>query len=78
MELEKNFDYFETVREKLAKKHHGKYVIISNAKIVSYHNTFAEGARQAQKKFKPGFFIVAPCVYKHEEEIAVYHSRVGV
>ena len=79
MELEKNFDYFETVREKLAKKHHGKYVLISDAKVVSYHPTFVEGVLEARnRELKPGNFIVAECVLKHEEVPAVFHSRVGV
>ena len=76
--LDECYNYFETIRDKLAKTHHGQYVIISGNKAVSFHPTFVEGARQAQKEFKPGFFIVAPCVYKHEEIPAVFHSRVGV
>lgn len=76
--LEECFDYFEKNREEFATTHHGQYVVISGGKPVSFHPTFVAGVLKARKKFKPGCFIVAECVFKHEEVPAVFHSRVGV
>ena len=78
MELEKNFEFFETVREKLIEERYGQYAIISNGAIVSFHETSTDAAIEARKKFKPGFFVVKKCVPVGEEDYSVFHSRVGV
>jgi len=76
--LDECFNYFETIRDELAKSHHGQHVIISGKKTVSFHPTFVDGVMEARKQFKPGYYIVAPCVYKHEEKVSHFRSRVGV
>ena len=78
MEFEKNINYFESVRDKLATENKDKYVLISGQKIISFHDTRVDGVKEARQKFKPGFFIVMKCVPIEEEEIHVLHSRAGV
>ena len=78
MEFEKNINYFESVRDKLAKEHKGKFVLISGQKIISFHDTRIDGVKEARTKFEPGFFIVMKCVPIEEEEVHVLHSRAGV
>ena len=78
MEFEKNINYFESVRDKLAQDHKDKFVLISGQQIISFHDTRVDGVKEARKKFEAGFFIVMKCVPIEEEEIHVLHSRAGV
>ncbi len=78
-EVLKQTEYFKCHRNELVRKHRGKYVVISNEKVVvvraSEAHAYADAVRR--HKLEPGRFSVHRCVPENEDPPAVFHSRVA-
>lgn len=77
-EVLKQTEFFKRHRNELVRKHHGKYVVICNEKVVvvraSEAHAYADAVRD--HKLEPGQFSVHRCIPEDEDLPAVFHSRV--
>lgn len=78
-ELEKQVAVFREHREKLAREHHGKYVVVHGEKIRDYFDVLVDAIVYARKHgFKRGEFSIHRCVSEDEEPPIILRSRVRV
>lgn len=68
----KNWKYFEKHRRKLAKDHHGKYVILFNENVYAIEDSeWSAYQRAIDDDLKKGRFYIRRCIYKQEEVPAI-------
>ena len=78
MALEQEVECFEKQRERWAAEQHGKFALVHNLTVHGFFETPLDAYTEAIKnKFQPGDFLIQRCVLKEEEDIPVFHSRVG-
>lgn len=70
-----NFEAFQKQLPKLLKDYEGKYVLLHNAKIISYFDTSFEAFQEGIKKFGEGEFSIQE-VTETVESLGFY-SHVG-
>ena len=77
--LRKNWKFFETQRDRLARRHHGKFVVIYNEHIHAFEDTeFRAYHRAIDDGLPHGSFYIRHCVHKHEETpIRIRGARVN-
>ena len=71
--LEKEYDYFVSVRDRLVKEHRGEYVIIKDNETIGFYPS-ENAAITAMTGNELGTFLVQQCI-PEDESIQKYHSR---
>ena len=77
MKLANQLNYFRKHQEKLARNHHGKYVLIHGEEVDGVFDSELEAYFTAKKKYTAGTFLIRKCLKPKEETIQVFHSRVA-
>ena len=78
MALDQEVSWFERKRNELSTEHHGKLALVYNGNVHGFFDTPLDAYNEAiRKEFRPGDFLIQKCVRKEEEDIPVFHSRVG-
>ena len=78
MVLEQEVACFEEQRETLAADHHGKYALVYGKEVRGFFDTPLDAYQDAiRNKIPPGSFLIQKCVLKEDEDIPIFHSRVG-
>ncbi len=72
--LEKEYEYFNSIRTRLVKEHPGDFVVIKDTEILGIYKT-QEEAFKATTDVPLGEFLVQQCI-SEEESIQKYYSRV--
>lgn len=68
----KNWKYFEKHRRKLARDHHGKYVIVFNENVYAIEDSeWSAYQRAIDDDLKNGRFYIRRCIHKQEETPAI-------
>jgi hypothetical protein len=57
-EVDRNFDFFQTVVPTLMKEHAGKHAIVRHQKVDSFYDSSATALIEGYKKFPDGLFSV--------------------
>ena len=74
--LRRNWQFFERSRDRFARTHHGKYVVIRNKETHGFHDLEQDAYWHAIKSgFPRGSFYIGHCVFKHEEVPAKIRVR---
>lgn len=74
--LEKEYKYFESIADDLAKKYPHKYVVIKDESVIGVYDTIQDALTVTAKDHKLGTFIVQQCE-EVERAIQRFHSRVS-
>lgn len=76
--IERDYEYFNSIREFLIQEHHYKFVIISKKKIVGYFDSFEEAFIYADRNNLDLWnFIIQECI-SVKEEIDRYYKKMGL
>jgi hypothetical protein len=71
--FEKNYNYFESIRNELVKSNHGKVVLISDEKEQGFFENEIEACNAGEEKFgQKGDFIIQNCLTKEEDISYIY------
>ncbi len=73
--LEKEYDYFVSLRDRLVEEHRGEYVIIKDNEIIGFYPS-ENAAITAMTGHELGTFLVQQCI-PEDESIQKYHSRAN-
>jgi hypothetical protein len=73
-DFEKNYSYFESIRDELVKNFHGKIVVISNEKEQKLFDDETEARNFAIKKFGYGNYIIPSCISAEENTSYIYSA----
>lgn len=58
---ERDYRWFLCHYAEIYKQYGTSYVVVRNQQVVSTHRSFAEGVQYAQRRWKPGTYIVQYC-----------------
>ncbi len=72
--LDKEYNYFVSVRDNLVKEHPGEYVVIVGYEILDFYGS-EKIALEAMVHRELGTFLIQHCI-PEKESIQKYHSRV--
>jgi hypothetical protein len=75
--LEKEYSFFEEIRDNLVKEHLGEYVAIKGNKILDFYKSQEEALENLSQKHEPGTFLIQHCV-SEETETQVFHTRAVI
>jgi len=56
--LKENIDAYEKIKEQLEAQNMGKWVLFSDAKLISTYDSFESAAEEAVKKFGAGPYLI--------------------
>lgn len=73
--LEREYEVFETNREKWLKKHAREFVVIHEDDVVGFFETQDEALQEAVSRFEPGEFLLQQILPK-EDDTLYYHTRL--
>ena len=76
VDLDKEYKYFESVSDDLAKKYPHKYAVIKEEEVIGIYDTLKEALEETSKKHELGTFIVQQCEDK-THTVQRFHSRVA-
>jgi len=74
--LEKEYRYFESVANELAKNHLHKFAVIKGEKVIGIYDTIQDALTETAKDNKLGTFIIQQCE-ESDSSIQRFHSRVS-
>jgi hypothetical protein len=77
MALETQIAFFRKHQDELAKKHHGKFVLIHDESIDGVYDSELEAYTVAKQAYAPGTFLIRECLLPDEEMVQVFHSSVA-
>ncbi len=60
--LEREFSYYRKHQPEFASDHLGEYVVIRGEEVLGFYKSEAEAFEQTAKKFRPGSYLVEPCI----------------
>ncbi len=60
--LEREFSYYRKHQPELVKDHLGEFVVIRGEEVLGFYKSEAEAFEQTAKKYKPGTYLVEPCI----------------
>ena len=75
--LEKEYEYFESIRDELVKEHLNEYVAIQDQKVIGYYKKKDEALSELSGKYEIGTFLIQQCI-PEDTETQVFHSRVVI
>lgn len=73
--LEKEYQYFEKIRDSLLKDHLNDYVAIKGEEVIGFYKTIEEALNSLSGKYPLGTFLIQKCISK-EDSIQRFYSRV--
>jgi len=76
--LQKEFDYYVNNQKELVKKYNGKYIVIKDEEVVDSFDSELEAYKFGVSKFKPGTFLIQPCLPGSENYTQTFYSRMVV
>lgn len=71
--LEKEYNYFLSIRDKLVEEHLNEFVVIKNNTIIGYYLTEKEAIENTVNE-ELGTFLIKQCT-PDDQDIQKYHSR---
>lgn len=71
--LEKEYEYFLSVRNRLINEHRGEYVVIKDKDVVGFFSS-ENDAIEAMNDHELGTFLIQHCI-PEEESLQKFHSR---
>lgn len=74
--LLKEFEFFNSIVEDLAKEYAGKFVVISNETVNGIFNTRGKALRHATDNFEQGTYIIQEIIPK-ATVVQGFHARVA-
>ncbi len=74
--LDREFKYFLEHQEKLAKKYHGRFIVIVGDEVIGDYATEAEAYLETTKELKPGTFLIQQCLPGQSAYQQTFSSRV--
>lgn len=74
--LEKEFQYYLTHQEELAKKYLNKYLVIKDETVVSVHDDHVKAYETASEEYPAGTFLIQKCQPGSKSYTQTFHSRV--
>ena len=75
--LEREFQYYKDHQKELVEKYNGKFLVITNNKVVGIYDTELEAYTTAKKSYKAGTFLIQHCQPGKESYTQTFHSRVA-
>lgn len=78
MSLQDEFDYYLKNQKSLVKKYEGKYLIIHGQQVVGVFGSELEAYKEALDKYKPGTYLIQPCLPGSESYTQTFYSQVGL
>jgi hypothetical protein len=74
--LMNEFEYYLEHQEELVNLYHGKFIVISNSKVVGVYDDELEAIRETEKTLELGTFLVQLCESGQDNYSQTFHSRV--
>ena len=74
--LEKEYKYFESIADDLAKKHPHKFAVIKGESVIGIYDKIQDALEGAAEENELGTFIIQQCE-EREHSIQRFHSRVS-
>ena len=75
--LEREIAFFKTIQSKLAREHHGQFVVIHGESMAGFYDSELKAYMEARKKMGSQAFLIRKCVRPEEEIRHTFHSRVA-
>jgi hypothetical protein len=66
--------FFITHQDELVAQHDGKVLVIRGEQVEGVYNSPLEAYLEAEKKFRPGTFMIQPCAPGPEAYTVTIHS----
>jgi hypothetical protein len=74
--LEKEYKYYESIADELAKKYPHKFAVIKGEKVIGVYDTIPDALKETAKDNELGTFIIQQCE-EVDRSIQRFHSRVS-
>lgn len=72
--LKEEYEYYQTVREDLAKEHAGEYVAIKGTEILGFYNDYMEAARALYPEHKQGCVFIQEIKSGKDAHVGIIHT----
>lgn len=76
-QLEREIAYYKSIQSKLARDHHGMFVVIHGESIEGLYESELKAYVSARKKIESEPFLIRKCINPEEEFRHTFHSRVA-
>jgi|CryGeyStandDraft_6_1057127.scaffolds.fasta_scaffold449417_1 hypothetical protein len=74
--LEKEYKYFESIANELAKENPHKFAVIKGEKVIGIYDTIQDALKETAKENELGTFIIQQCEDKRHL-MQKFHSRAA-
>ena len=75
--LQDNYDFFITNKDKLFKQYPNKFIVIKDKEIIGVYDDQVTAYTTTTKDNEPGTFIIEKCS-PSSTDVQVFHSRVSL
>jgi len=75
--LKKEFEYFLEHQDELVEKYDGKFIVISQQRVIGVYDTDEHALFETKKTYPPGYFLIQKCISGKEAYTQTSHSRVS-
>ena len=72
--LRQEYEYYQTIREDLAKEHAGEYVAIKGRKILGFYSDYMEAARALYPEHKQGSVFIQEIKSGRDAHVGIIHT----
>lgn len=74
MLLKEEYEYYQSIREDLAKEHAGKFVAIKDTEILGFYGDYMEAARSLYPEHKQGSVFIQEIKSGTDAHVAIIHT----
>jgi len=75
--LEKEYSYFESMRDQLLKEHLREYVAIKDNEIIGFYLNKIEALKELSNRYELGTVLIQQCI-PEEADTQVLHTRAVI
>jgi hypothetical protein len=75
--LKKEFEYFLEHQDELVEKYDGKFIVISQQRVIGVYDTDEQALFETKKTHALGSFLIQKCISGKEAYTQTFHSRVS-
>ncbi len=76
-QLEKEFNYYISHQDELAKLHKDKFIVIKDCQVIGVYDSEFEAITETTKQHELGTFLVQKCETGTNSYMQMYHSRAA-
>jgi len=76
-QLEKEFNYYLSHQDELAKLYKNKFIVIKNCQVIGVYDSEFEAINETMKQNELGTFLVQKCETDANSYMQMYHSRAA-